>query len=64
MDSVLSIWHDYREEVKNDPNEVKLLTMEKLKEARRYTDINKAMVQLVPGQSKEKAAQRSGFFYA
>jgi FAD:protein FMN transferase len=44
MGSVLSIWHDYREEGKNDPDEAKLPPMEKLKEAKKYTDINKVIV--------------------
>lgn len=41
---VLSIWHDYREEGKMDPDAAKLPPMDKLKEAAKYTDINKVIV--------------------
>ncbi len=44
MGSVLSIWHDYREEGKNDPENAKLPPMEKLKEAAKHTDINKVVI--------------------
>jgi thiamine biosynthesis lipoprotein len=41
---VLRIWHDYREEGKNDPENAKLPPMDKLKEAAKYTDIDKVIV--------------------
>jgi thiamine biosynthesis lipoprotein len=41
---VLRIWHDYREEGKMDPENAKLPPMDKLKEAAKYTDINKVIV--------------------
>jgi Membrane-associated lipoprotein involved in thiamine biosynthesis len=44
MGSVLSIWHDYREEGIDDPEKAKLPPMDKLKEASNYTDINKVIV--------------------
>lgn len=40
MGSVLSIWHDYREEGINYPEEAKLPTSEELQEANAYTDIS------------------------
>lgn len=44
MGSVLSIWHDYREAGKDDPENAKLPPMEQLKEAVKYTDIEKVIV--------------------
>lgn len=44
MGSVLRIWHDYREEGKNDPDNAKLPPMDRLKEANKYTDINKVII--------------------
>ncbi len=44
MGSVLSIWHDYRNEGMNNPVEAKLPPMEKLKEASAYTDIEKVII--------------------
>jgi thiamine biosynthesis lipoprotein len=41
---VLRIWHDYREEGKMDPDIATLPPMDKLKEASKYTDINKVIV--------------------
>lgn len=41
---VLRIWHDYREEGKIDTENAKLPPMDKLKEAAKYTDINKVIV--------------------
>ena len=39
MGSVLSIWHDYREEGRNDPASAELPPMDKLVEANEHTDI-------------------------
>lgn len=44
MGPVLSIWHDYREAGKDDPENAKLPPMEKLKNAAKYTDIDKVIV--------------------
>lgn len=44
MGSVLSIWHLYRTEGINDPQNAKLPPMDKLKEAARHTDINKLII--------------------
>jgi FAD:protein FMN transferase len=44
MGSVLKIWHDYREEGKNDPDNAKLPPMDALKEANKHVDINKVVV--------------------
>lgn len=41
---VLSIWHDYREEGKDDPQNAKLPQIDDLKEALRHTDIDKVIV--------------------
>ena len=41
---VLRIWHDYREMGEFNPVDAKLPPMEKLREAARYTDINKVIV--------------------
>lgn len=46
MGSVLSIWHDYREEGRNNPDEAKIPPMEDLKEATKYTDLDKVIVDL------------------
>lgn len=43
MGSVLKIWHDYREEGKDNPD-AKIPPMDKLLEAREHTDINKVIV--------------------
>jgi len=40
MGSVLSLWHEYRQEGLNDPQAAKLPPMEKLKMAAEHTDIN------------------------
>lgn len=47
MGSILRIWHDYREEGKSDPENAKLPSMDELKEAAKYTDIDKVMVDTV-----------------
>ena len=44
MGSVLSIWHDYREQGIDDPENAKLPSMEELLEANKYTDIDKVIV--------------------
>lgn len=44
MGSVLSIWHDYRQEGSEDPSAAKLPPMEKLEEAAKHTDINKLVI--------------------
>lgn len=44
MGSVLKIWHEYREQGKNDPENAKIPDMKELKEAAKYTDINKVIV--------------------
>jgi thiamine biosynthesis lipoprotein len=44
MGSVLSIWHDYREEGMNDPFKAKVPPMEVLLEAAKHTDIDKVIV--------------------
>lgn len=44
MGPVLSIWHDYREAGKMDPDNAKLPPMEELKAAMKYTDIDKVIV--------------------
>jgi len=41
---VLEIWHYYREEADYDPESAELPSMEKLKEAAQYTDLNKVIV--------------------
>lgn len=46
MGSVLSIWHDYREEGRDTPENAKLPPIEDLKEALKYTDINKVIVDI------------------
>lgn len=44
MGSVLSIWHEYREEGINEPWAAKLPPMEKLVEASKYTDIKEVLI--------------------
>ncbi len=44
MGSVLSIWHDYRNEGMNNPVNAKLPPIEALKEASLYTDIEKVII--------------------
>ncbi|MEW9096099.1 MAG: FAD:protein FMN transferase [Clostridiaceae bacterium] len=44
MGPVLSIWHDYREEGIDDPENAKLPPMNELLDANKYTDINKVIV--------------------
>ncbi len=44
MGSVLRIWHDYREEAKDNPENAKIPPMEKLLEASKHTDIDKVIV--------------------
>ncbi len=44
MGAVLSIWHDYREEGLNDPENAKLPPMEALEEAAEHTDINDIII--------------------
>ena len=44
MGSVLSIWHDYREEGMDDPSAAKLPPMERLTEAAAHTDIEKMVI--------------------
>ncbi len=42
--SVLSVWHDYREEAINNPADAKIPPMELLEEANKHTDINKMII--------------------
>ncbi len=44
MGPVLSIWHDYREAGKDDPENAKLPPLEDLVKASKYTDIDKVIV--------------------
>lgn len=44
MGPVLRIWHEYREEGRNDPENAKLPPTKELKDAARYTDIEKVIV--------------------
>jgi len=44
MGPVLEIWHDYREEGKDNPQDAKLPPMEALREAAKYTDLDKVIV--------------------
>ena len=44
MGSVLSVWHDYREEGMLDPKSAKLPPMEVLQSAADHTDINKILI--------------------
>jgi len=44
LGSVLSIWHDYRERGINDPETAEVPPLDLLKEAAKYTDINKVIV--------------------
>lgn len=44
MGPVLEIWHDYREEGTDDPENARLPTLEILQEAAKYTDIDKVIV--------------------
>lgn len=46
MGPVLRIWHDYREIGETDPENAQLPPMEDLKEAVKYTDINKVIVDI------------------
>lgn len=44
MGSVLRIWHEYRSEGIDDPDNARLPTMEELREAAKHTDIDKVIV--------------------
>lgn len=44
MGSVLRIWHDYREEGRDNPQNAKLPPMEDLKKANKYTNMDKVIV--------------------
>jgi thiamine biosynthesis lipoprotein len=44
MGAVLSIWHDYREEGLNDPENAKLPPMDLLQEAAKHTDISDIVI--------------------
>ena len=44
MGAVLRIWHNYREEGQNDPENAKLPPMEYLREAAKHTDIDKVVI--------------------
>lgn len=44
MGSVLSIWHTYRNEGLDDPENAQLPPMEKLREAEKHTDINNLII--------------------
>lgn len=44
MGSVLSVWHDYREEGMNEPWNAKLPPIEQLREAAKHTDITKMQI--------------------
>lgn len=44
LGSVLSIWHDYRDEGINNPEKAELPPIDKLQEAMKHTDINKVIV--------------------
>lgn len=44
MGSVLSLWHEYRQEGIDDPQAAKLPPMEKLEEAAEHTDINALII--------------------
>lgn len=44
MGAVLRIWHDYREEGQNDPDNAQLPPMEDLREAEKHTDIDKVII--------------------
>ncbi len=44
LGSVLSIWHDYREEGIENPEEAKVPPLDKLQDAMKYTDIDKIIV--------------------
>ncbi len=44
MGSVLSIWHEYRQDGLNDPSIAKLPPMDKLTEAAKHTDIEKLII--------------------
>lgn len=46
LGSVLSIWHDYREEGTGDPEEAKVPPLDTLQNAMNYTDIDKVIVDL------------------
>ena len=44
MGSVLSIWHDYRDKGINSPEKAEIPPLEMLKEAMKFTDINKVII--------------------
>ena len=44
MGSVLSIWHDYREDGMSDPSSAKLPPLDKLTDASKHTDINNVII--------------------
>lgn len=44
MGSVLSVWHDYRAEAVDNPQEAAIPPMEVLEEANQYTDINQLVI--------------------
>ena len=44
MGSVLNIWHDYREEGKDEPQNASIPSIEILQKAAKHTDINKVVV--------------------
>lgn len=44
MGSVLSIWHDYRDKGINSPEKAEIPPLEILKEAMKFTDINKVII--------------------
>lgn len=44
MGPVLKIWHDYRDEGMDNPNNAKLPPMEDLKRAEKYTDLSKVVI--------------------
>lgn len=41
---VVEIWHDHKEEAELDPSNAKMPDMDKLKEASKYTDMNKVII--------------------
>lgn len=45
MGSVLTIWHDYREQGRDNPEEAVLPEMRALEEAEKYTDINHLIIE-------------------
>ena len=46
LGSVLNIWHDYRENAKIDPDNAKVPPIDELREANKYTDIDKVIVDI------------------